>query len=73
MNNAVQQGNVDTKVVIRVRTSSTGELVLDVHDNGPGIKPQASERVLNRFIRGGQTAGGNGLGLAVKKWAFELR
>ncbi|MER2239130.1 HAMP domain-containing sensor histidine kinase [Rhodococcus sp. (in: high G+C Gram-positive bacteria)] len=70
--NAVQHGNVDTKVVIRVRTGSAGELVLDVHDDGPGIEPQARERVFDRFIRGGSTDGGTGLGLAIAKWAVEL-
>ncbi|MBW0294010.1 hypothetical protein ATN37_25450 [Rhodococcus sp. MH15] len=72
VDNAVQHGNVDTKVVIRVRTGSAGELVLDVHDDGPGIEPQARERVFDRFIRGGSTDGGTGLGLAIAKWAVEL-
>ncbi|WP_197494137.1 sensor histidine kinase, partial [Rhodococcus sp. EPR-134] len=51
---------------------SAGELVLDVHDDGPGIEPQARERVFDRFIRGGSTDGGTGLGLAIAKWAVEL-
>ena len=65
-------GTSTAKVVIRVRTGSAGELVLDVHDDGPGIEPQARERVFDRFIRGGSTDGGTGLGLAIAKWAVEL-
>ncbi len=61
----------------RVHVSATspgtsGALVLEIADDGPGIAPSDRERVFERFTRGGSTDGGTGLGLAIARWAVEL-
>lgn len=50
-----------------------GNVVLTVEDSGPGIAPQACERVLDRFYRvSGSEAAGSGLGLAIVKSIADL-
>lgn len=54
---------VDIEVV-----TETAQPVLRVIDNGPGIPPEESERVFDRFFRGtsgSSDPGGSGLGLAI--------
>lgn len=49
-----------------------GHPVVDVVDNGPGIAPQWSGRVFDRFFRvPGSAAGGSGLGLAIAQAAAQ--
>jgi two-component system sensor histidine kinase MprB len=46
--------------------------VLEVEDSGPGIPPDARERIFDRFVRGeGETGGGSGLGLAIVRAVAE--
>ena len=49
------------------------ELVLEVGDSGPGIKPEERARVFERFFRGSAAEGvaGSGLGLSVVKALVE--
>ncbi|MFL5859950.1 MAG: sensor histidine kinase [Solirubrobacteraceae bacterium] len=43
-----------------------GEAVVTVEDSGPGIPPELTNRVFERFVRGGRDgAKGSGLGLAI--------
>jgi two-component system OmpR family sensor kinase len=43
-----------------------GEAVVIVQDSGPGIPPELTNRVFERFVRGGRDGGkGSGLGLAI--------
>lgn len=72
LDNAVRHASADAHVAIRVRTGGGSEVVIDVHDDGPGIDPRSRERVFDRFIRGGTADGGTGLGLAIAQWAVEL-
>ena len=72
LDNAVRHGGNDVHAVIRVRRDTAHAVVIDVHDDGPGIEPAARSEVFDRFIRGGSTDGGTGLGLAIAKWAVEL-
>jgi two-component system sensor histidine kinase TctE len=51
---------------VTVRVSGPDkEVVLEVEDNGPGIRPELREAVLKRFRRGGNEAPGTGLGLPI--------
>ncbi|HET9124179.1 MAG TPA: HAMP domain-containing sensor histidine kinase [Solirubrobacteraceae bacterium] len=65
LENAVRHTPPGTRV--RARTSTVGEEVeLVVEDRGPGIPPDLSDRVFERFVRGGRDGGrGSGLGLAI--------
>jgi signal transduction histidine kinase len=54
---------------VHVRTDARdGAVELAVIDDGPGVPPEASERVFERFARlGGAVAYGSGLGLAIAR------
>jgi two-component system, OmpR family, sensor kinase len=60
-----------TTVTVRVGEAG-GWATLEVEDGGPGIPPEARERVFDRFVRGaGETGGGSGLGLAIVRAVAE--
>ena len=63
--NALVHTPPGTPVTVRVGEAA-GQAVLEVEDAGPGIPPDARERIFDRFVRGqGETGGGSGLGLAI--------
>ncbi|AVP69472.1 two-component sensor histidine kinase [Prescottella equi] len=75
VDNAARHGSQDSPVRIRIRVRAdphSGDLILDVHDDGPGIPDADRSRVFERFARGGAQDGGTGLGLAIARWAVEL-
>jgi signal transduction histidine kinase len=55
---------------------ANGTVLIEVVDEGPGIKPGEAERVFERFYRSDHarsaTEGGAGLGLAIARWIVEL-
>jgi len=66
IDNALRHGR-DTRT-ITVRISGTPRPSLAVEDAGPGIPPQAKDRVFDRFYRADAGSGeGTGLGLAIVK------
>jgi two-component system OmpR family sensor kinase len=66
--NAITHTPAGTPVEVRLRSEGT-EAVLEVADSGPGLPPEAAERVFERFYRAdparGRDNGGTGLGLAI--------
>jgi signal transduction histidine kinase len=58
---------------VRAATTTTdGEVVLTVEDDGPGIPPELERRVFERFVRGARDGGrGSGLGLAIVRAVVE--
>jgi len=62
--------------VVSLRAGRYGEdVVLEVRDEGPGIRSEDRERVFERFTRGEPArdrVGGTGLGLAIARWAVDL-
>jgi len=66
--NAIRHTPSDTDVVVRLHTLGD-RAVVDVIDHGPGLSPQARERVFERFYRVDTSrtrdAGGTGLGLSI--------
>ncbi|TVT35872.1 HAMP domain-containing histidine kinase [Amycolatopsis rhizosphaerae] len=77
VDNAVRHGPAGGLVRV-VAVARPSGLVLEVHDQGPGIAPADRERVFERFGRGrragaeGGTDGGTGLGLAIARWVVDL-
>jgi two-component system OmpR family sensor kinase len=72
--NALQHTPGDTPVVVRVSTCAAngvapGRVLLEVADEGPGMKPEDMARVFERFYRAdpsrNRSDGGTGLGLAI--------
>jgi two-component system OmpR family sensor kinase len=69
--NALVHTPPGTSVAVRVGEAA-GQAVLEVEDSGPGIPPDARERIFDRFVRGqGETGGGSGLGLAIVRAVAE--
>jgi signal transduction histidine kinase len=63
LENAVRHGGRRVRAILR-RTS--GDAVLGVEDDGPGVPPQERDQIFERFSRGsGAAASGSGLGLAL--------
>ncbi|MEU7576256.1 HAMP domain-containing sensor histidine kinase [Streptomyces sp. NPDC041068] len=62
----------DSEVRVTAATDpATGTALLEVSDDGPGIPPEAREKVFDRFTRleadRNRTSGGTGLGLAIAR------
>ncbi|MDX6650724.1 MAG: two-component system, OmpR family, sensor kinase [Solirubrobacteraceae bacterium] len=69
--NAVRHTPAGTSIEISVQRTS-GEVVLAVTDDGPGIDPELADQVFERFVRGaGDRAGSSGLGLAIVRAVAE--
>jgi two-component system, OmpR family, sensor kinase len=73
MTNALKHTPQGTPVNVRIASGALGDgrpaVVLDVADEGPGMKPEQAQRVFERFYRADaartRVAGGSGLGLAI--------
>ena len=71
VDNAIRHSPAGATVEVRVRPES-GEAVLEVEDQGVGIKPEDLPHLWDRFWRADDApAGGTGLGLAIAKWIVE--
>jgi two-component system OmpR family sensor kinase len=72
--NAVMHTPAATAIEIRV-SSDDGQAVIEVRDHGPGLPPDADDRLFDRFWRPEQGRrrgpGGAGLGLAIVKAIVE--
>ncbi len=67
VDNAVRHAPRGTEVEVEVRAGD-GAAILSVSDRGPGLTPEARERMFDRFWRGDAARGrgaGAGLGLAI--------
>jgi two-component system phosphate regulon sensor histidine kinase PhoR len=71
VDNAIKYGRPNGKVTLTGQPQDDGWLEIGVHDDGPGIPPEAMDRVFERFYRvdkaRSRDQGGTGLGLSIVK------
>jgi two-component system phosphate regulon sensor histidine kinase PhoR len=69
--NAIKYGRQSGKVTVGAQETADSQVEAWVRDDGPGIPPEARERVFERFYRvdraRSRETGGTGLGLAIVK------
>jgi two-component system sensor histidine kinase QseC len=65
VDNAIRYSPPRTEVVIRLGIITDQTVWLEVTDQGPGIKSEDRQRIMERFYRGDQTQPGSGLGLSI--------
>jgi two-component system phosphate regulon sensor histidine kinase PhoR len=69
--NAIKYGRSEGRVCIEAAATGANRVEVSVRDDGPGIPPEARERVFERFYRidraRSRETGGTGLGLAIVK------
>jgi two-component system phosphate regulon sensor histidine kinase PhoR len=75
VDNAIKYGRVSGTVIVRGRVLDSHYVEIAVHDDGPGIPPDAKARIFERFYRvdkaRAREQGGTGLGLAIVKNVVE--
>jgi two-component system, OmpR family, phosphate regulon sensor histidine kinase PhoR len=71
VDNAIKYGRANGTVTLGARADKAGQVEVSVQDDGPGIPPEALERIFERFYRvdkaRSREQGGTGLGLAIVK------
>jgi len=71
VDNAIKYGRSDGRVTVGGTSAPGGQVEMFVKDDGPGIPPEALERVFERFYRvdkaRSREQGGTGLGLSIVK------
>jgi heavy metal sensor kinase len=76
IHNAVKHSPVGGTIAVGVHCEPAGSILLEVADSGPGIAPEHSARIFDRFYRVDESrsreAGGAGLGLSIAQWAVRV-
>jgi two-component system, OmpR family, sensor histidine kinase CiaH len=71
VDNAIRHSPTGGEVRVAVRRDGTAAL-LDVEDQGRGVRPEDMPHLFDRFWRAsGAPSGGTGLGLAIAKWIVD--
>ena len=76
IHNAVKHSPVGGAISVGVAVEPAGGVRLEVIDSGPGIAPEHSDKIFDRFYRADESrsreAGGAGLGLSIAQWAVRV-
>jgi heavy metal sensor kinase len=76
IHNAVKHSPMGGAISVGVHCEPAGSIRIEVADSGPGIAPEHSERIFDRFYRVDESrsrdAGGAGLGLSIAQWAVRV-
>jgi heavy metal sensor kinase len=76
IHNALKHSPAGGEISVDVRPEPAGGVRLEVADSGPGIAPEHSERIFDRFYRADDSrsreGGGAGLGLSIAQWAVRV-
>jgi heavy metal sensor kinase len=76
IHNAVKYSPAGGLITVRVSPQSGGQVCVEVADAGPGISPEHSMRIFDRFYRVDESRsreiGGAGLGLSIAQWAVKI-
>jgi heavy metal sensor kinase len=75
LHNAIKFTPAKGAIRVAVKSTATGNAIIEVQDSGPGIPAADQRRVFERFYRVDlartRDTGGTGLGLAIARWAVE--
>jgi heavy metal sensor kinase len=75
LHNAIKFTPAKGAIRVAVKSTVTGDAMIEVQDSGPGIPAANHQRIFERFYRVDQArsrdTGGTGLGLAIARWAVE--
>ncbi|MDN3923183.1 sensor histidine kinase [Roseateles violae] len=73
IDNAIRYAGRGASVTVRLRRSAgpSGDLLLEVEDNGPGLADAQLAQMFERFVRGSQDGEGCGLGLPIVREIVE--
>lgn len=75
LHNAIKYSPAGATTALRVSRDDAESVTISVQDSGPGIAPEHTARIFDRFYRVDQgrsrAAGGFGLGLSIAQWAVE--
>ncbi|MGA2880079.1 MAG: ATP-binding protein [Bryobacteraceae bacterium] len=76
IHNAVKHSPAGGTISVGVYCEPAGGIRLEVADSGPGIAPEHSEKIFDRFYRVDESrsreGGGAGLGLSIARWAVRV-
>lgn len=74
LDNAIKYTPAGGKIQVVVRRDAQGAALVEVTDNGPGVRAEDQKRIFDRFYRteGAAQTRGAGLGLAIARWAAEI-
>jgi heavy metal sensor kinase len=76
IHNAVKHSPMGGEISVGVHCEAAGGIRIEIADSGPGIAPEHSERIFDRFYRVDESrsrdAGGAGLGLSIAQWAIRV-
>jgi heavy metal sensor kinase len=76
IHNAVKHSPVGGAISVGVHSEPAGNVLIEIADDGPGIAPEHSQRIFDRFYRADESRsreeGGAGLGLSIAQWAVRV-